>query len=265
MPSNLYKAFNALDNVKKTKDNYISGVMGFTVGGVQVSDVAGRPGYVWVRLHNNLSEVVQAYNDKVSPVYNLPVLVYREETDLTRYKIAGRDTGQYGNWQTNTNYVATHGNQHSFNPDGGGGGDVVWVFDRQIMPLSVYPSGTSGAMMVMIAPDLRWNFSNTGTAMQWQAVGGTGTASFLSYKSATGSMASVVIVALDSYGNPAIIGGGADFDPSITGGAALLPYLPDWTPYYTANYTSLAMVRLVSGTSAIVWDNIYDLRKLVCT
>jgi len=265
MNRRLYTAFNDLDIAKKTRDNYISGILGFTINGIEVVEVAGRTGYVWVRLHNNLSELVQAYNDKVSPVYSLPVLVVRDETDQTRYKIYSRDTGQYQNWQSNSAYTPIHGNQHSFNPQGGGGGDVTWVFDRQIMPLMVYPSGSNGAGKVMIAEDLRWNFSNTGTAMQWQAVGGTGTASLLTYKPGTGSMGSLVLVALDSYGNPELIPGALDFDASVTGGAALLQYLPDWTPYYNANYTSLAMVRLVSGTSVILWDNLYDLRKMICT
>lgn len=265
MNRRLYKAFNDLDQTKKTKDIYIPGILGFTLNGNDIAEVPNRTGYVYVRLHNNMNELIQAYNDKVSPVYGLPVLVIRDDIDTTRYRIYGRDTGKYENWQTASSYMPVHGGQHSFNPEAGGGGDVVWVYDRQFMPLLVYPSGTDGAMMVMIAPDLRWNFKNTGTAMQWQAVGGTGTASFLSYKPATGSMGSVVLVTLNSYGNPELIAGTADFAASVTGASALLQYLPNWTPYYNANYTSLAMVRLVSGTSVILWDNIYDLRKLVCS
>jgi hypothetical protein len=264
MPTNLYGAFKALDISKKNKEVYIPGMLGATINGEERVDISGRPGYVYVRIHSNLSEIVQVYNDKVSPVYGLPVLVVRDDVDTTRYRIYGRDTGAYENWQSSTNYVAVHGNQHSFNPENLGGGDIVWVYDQQIMPLLVYPSGTTGAGMVMIAPDLRWNFSNTGTAMQWQAVGGTGTASLLTYKPATGSMGSVVLVTLNSYGNPELIAGALDFDASVTGGAALLQYLPSWTPYYNANYTSLAMVRLVSGTSVITWENIYDLRKMAC-
>jgi len=253
MNRRLYTAFNDLDIAKKTRDNFISGILGFTINGIEVVEVAGRTGYVWVRLHNNLSELVQAYNDKVSPVYSLPVLVVRDETDQTRYKIYNRDTGQYQNWQSNSAYTPVHGNQHSFNPLGGGGGDVTWVFDRQIMPLMVYPSGSSGAGMVMIAEDLIWHNS------LWMAVGGTGTGDLLTYKPGTGSMGSLLLISLDGNGNPKITEGDG-FLASVTGGAALLPYLPN----PTANDIPLAMVRLVSGTSTILWDNIYDLRKMAC-
>lgn len=247
MNRRLYTAFNKLDITKKNKEVYIPGILGFTINGHNIVDVPYRPGYVYVRLHSNLNETVQVYNDKVSPVYGLPVLVIRDDIDLTRYRIYGRDTGAYENWQTSSSYVPRHGDGHSF-----GSGDITWIYDQQFIPLLVYPSGTYGAGNVMIAPDWIWHNS------EWRSAGGTGTASLLPYKP-TGSSASLVLVSLDSIGNPKLTAG--TFPAvNITGGAALLQYLPD-----PANYDiPLAMVRLVSGTSNIGWDNIYDLRSFSC-
>ena len=247
MNRKLFSAFNALDVTKKNKEYYIPGILGFTLGGNDIVDVPNRLGYVYVRLHSNLNETVQVYNDKVSPVYGLPVLVIRDEVDQTRYRIYGRDTGAYQDWQTSSSYIPRHGDQHSF-----GFGDITWVYDQQFVPLLVYPSGTTGAGMVMIAPDYIWHNS------EWRSVGGTGTASLLTYKP-SGSAASLVLVSLDSIGNPKITAGTSPA-VNITGGSALLQYLPD-----PANYDiPLAMVRLVSGTSSVTWDNIYDLRSFVC-
>jgi hypothetical protein len=253
MPDKLYNAFNALNILKKNKELYIPGLLGTLIGGNEQVEVNNRPGYVYVRIHNNFSEVVQVYNDQVSPVYGLPVLIIRDNIDATRYRIYGRDIGAYENWQSDTNYLPIHGNQHSFNSDNFGGGDIVWVYDRQIMPLLVYPSGTTGAGMVMIAPDLIWHNS------EWRAVGGTGTASLLSYKP-TGSTSSLVLISLDSVGNPKTTLASYAIPTGTVSGESLLQYLPD-----PANYDiPLAMVRLSSGTSAIPWDNIYDLRGFSC-
>lgn len=250
MPSQLYNAFNELNIVKKDRDVYISGLLGAQINGSERVEVPNRAGYVYVRLHSNLSEIVQVYNDKVSLVYGLPVLVIRDDVDTTRYRIYGRDTGAYENWQSSTSYIPIHGNQHSFNPSTLGGGDVVWVYDRQIIPALVYPSGTYGASMVLIAPDLIWHNS------AWMAVGGTGTASLLSYKP-TGSTASLLLISLDGNGNPKTTLASSAISASVTGGSALLTYLPDPDNVDLP----LAMVRLVSGTSTILWDNIYDLRS----
>lgn len=250
MPDKLFDAFSSLDISKKNKEVYIPALAGATINGVQTVDVPNRMGYIYVRVRNNLSEIIQAYNDKVSPVYDLPILITRDDVDRTRYKVYSRDTGTYENWQSLSAYIPVHGNQHSFSPDTLGAGDVVWIYDRQLMPLQVYPSGTSGAGMVMIAPDTIWNNSI------WQAVGGTGTANLLTFKPGTGSMGSIVLISIDPNGNPRLIQG-TDFSASITGSSALLPYLPS----LTGTDIPLAMVRLVSGTSAILWDNIYDLRR----
>ena len=249
---NLRKAFNKFDRIKKKKDIEIPGILGFRFAGRNVVEVPNRRGYVYVRLRNNLNEVIQAYNDQVSNVYGLPVILIRDEVDRTRYKVKGKDLGVYQDWN-NTPYLPRHGNQHSFNPEAGGGGDVTFIYNRQFVPLSVQPSATSGAGSVMIQPYAY--YQNT----QWKYAGGTGTASLLPYKP-TGSNARMVLVYLDGDGNPGLEPGSTYFSSNITGNAAVLPYIPSLVG---GSDIPLAGVRLVSGTNTIVWDNIYDLRPLI--
>lgn len=105
-------ALNRLDLHKKTKEAEIPGILGFTVNGLQVVNVPYRPGYVYVRLRNNTSEVIQAFNENTPALYNLPVIIIRDEVDKSRYKVKGRDLGAYQNWGTSNLYVGDH--THSF-------------------------------------------------------------------------------------------------------------------------------------------------------
>jgi hypothetical protein len=248
----LQRAFDKLDVMKKTRDPEVPGILGFTVNGINTVEVGNRSGFVWVRLRNNSNEVIQAYNDQVSPVYGLPVVVVRDEIDRTKYKIKGKDLGVYQNWN-NTPYLPRHGNQHSFNPEAGGGGDVAFIYNRQFMPLAVHPSGSAGGGNVYVQPYAYYQ----GT--QWKYAGGTGTASLLPYKP-TGTSARMVLVYLDSDGNPNLLGGDTYFASSITGNAAVLPYVPSLS---ATTDIPLAAIRLVSGTNNLVWDNIYDLRPII--
>ena len=74
---------------KESKSIIFSGSLGVTTGGKNVVDVAGRPGFVWVFLRNQLNELVQAFNESVSPVFNLPVQV-EWDADHACLNIPGR-------------------------------------------------------------------------------------------------------------------------------------------------------------------------------
>jgi hypothetical protein len=65
------------DSIEKTKTQY-SGLMGLTIDGSRKVNIPTRSGYVYIRLRDSLSEVLQAFNDKVSPVYDFPVIVERK-------------------------------------------------------------------------------------------------------------------------------------------------------------------------------------------
>ncbi len=247
---NLKKVWSKSDHSKQNKTYEIPGILGFTISGKNVVEVPNRPGFVYVRLRHDLNEVVQVYNDKVSPVYNLPVTITKDLVDNRKYVIVGRDLGIYSTW--NSTYIPRHGNQHSFNPESGGGGDTVFVYSRQIMPLLGRPSGTSGSMNLYIEPYNFYNGSN------WIFAGGTGTSSFDAYKP-TGTSARMVLVYVDANGNPQLSAGSTFFSANITGSAAILPYVPN----PPASTIPVCAIRLVSGTSIIAWGNIYDLRPFL--
>ena len=235
----------------------LSGFLGLTTGGEDVVDIPSRPGFVWVRLRNVSNEVIQAFNDAVSPVYNLPVLVERDLASPVRYKIVGRDVDVYGgNWGTASSYVPGHGGQHSFDKnDPGSGGDVVWVYSDQFLPFLVTPSGSAGSSNALVWQGI---YHVTGT---YHCGGNTGTASLVG-NNATGSANSrMSLVYLDvSTGNPMILAGTTEFVESITGLCAVLQYIP---AVPNSEDIALAGVRLPTGTSTIGWANLYDIRELI--
>jgi len=240
------------------KNPQFSGFLGITTGGNNVVEIPGRPGFVWVRLRNVDNEIIQAFNEITSPVFNLPVLVERDLSSPTRYKVVGRDTDVYGsNWGTSSVYLARHGAQHSFGKsDPGTGGDVTWIYSDQILPFLVTPSGSYGAGSVLV-----WSFIYHDDDGNYHYAGNTGTASLLGNKPTGSSNARMSLVYLDtSTGNPSIQAGTTEFAATITGTAAVLPYIPSVPDN---DDIALAGVRLVSGTSSIGWSNLYDIREFI--
>lgn len=238
------------DGLEKSNTT-LSGILGIALGG-RIVNHPTRNGYVYVRLRDNLSEVVVAFNDKVSPVYGLPVVV---EFTNNRWYITGRDTTRYSDWGTSAPFLPQHGDQHSFNRiDNVGGGDIVWVYSDQIMPMLGYPSGTAGARNILIANAMIRK--NDGSFLY---VGGSGTIDLVQYKP-TNNQAILALVYVDkSTGNFGyLIGSGTPFSGLITGTAALTQYIPTIP---SSNFIGASVVRLVSGTVSIGWANLYDIRQ----
>lgn len=249
----LRNAFSDLDLSKRDKDLYISARLGFLIKGTKTVEVDSRPGYVYARMRSNLNEVVQVFNDKVSPTYDLPVVLIRDPVDPTRYRVDSRDVGAYEvEWSTHSSFLPRHGAQHEFYPEGGGGGDIVWVRERQFTPLMVYPSGTNGANNVLIYPDYMYNYGDD----VWEVFGGTGTVSLLTLKP-TDNQARFVMVGVANNAFYPVYATGTPFSATITGTWEVAPYLPE---IHNDMDFPLAAIRLVSGTQTILWDNIYDLR-----
>ena len=247
----LRRALTELDLRKADRLRTISGILGATIDGEKRVTVNGRPGFVYVRLRDNLSEIIAAYNGVVALVYDLPVLVARDENDMTRYRVIGRDIGRYQSWGL-TNYVAPHANQHQFGDNTNGGGDIVWVYGRQMMPLMGQPSGSAGSGDIFINPYPYWYMN------KWHFSGNTGTASLLTHKP-TGTYARMVLVLLDlPTGNYQLVDGVANMPSTVTGTAEVMPYVPNIP---TGAYVPITAVRLLSGTSKVVWENLYDVRN----
>lgn len=241
------------------KNPVYSGFLGITTGGAETVEIDSRPGFVWVRLRNVDNEVIQAFNEDVSPIYNLPVLVERDLASPTRYKIVGRDIGVYGsNWGTASPYLSPHAGQHMFNKeDVATGGDIVWIYTDQFLPFLVSPSGTAsgGSANVLIFPGIYHDCDGN-----YRYAGNTGTASLYTCKPTGTNNAKMCLVYLErATGNFLLECGTLEFGLGISGTANLLQYIPP----VPEGGTALAGIRLVSGTSTIGWNDIIDLREFV--
>jgi len=247
------------DALKKQKKStrqaklQISGSLGIPIGGQKLVEVPNRNSFVYVKLRDNQNEVIQAFNNKVAPSYGLPVIVERQHN---RYVVLDVDTIRYqSDWTSFAPYLPRHGNTHSFDTENGGGGDIVWVHGRQFMPSLIIPSGTLGAPNVLMS-----GYSLKNVNGSWKFTGNTGTQNLTPYKPVTGTQAVMVLVYLDTVsGNPYLmVGSGSYFPSTLTGTAQVLPYVPSVT---NPAHIPLSAIRLVTGTSAIGWNNIYDVRQ----
>lgn len=245
---NLHRQVKGILEDKSDKLNLISGSLGITIDGQKTVEVSNREGYVWVRLRGSQSELIQAYNASVSPIFDLPVLVVRQGN---KYAIYGRDIQRYDNWGI-TPYLPKHGTQHSFSPENGQGGDVTWIYSRQFVPMLASPSGTSGAGLLNINPSVYRTPEGA-----WEFIGDTSTPNILVAKP-TDSQARMMLLYWDLDTDAPAMLTGTTFSATLTGTASVLPYIPTTT---NSRRVPLAGIRLVSGTSVVGWDNIYDLRQ----
>jgi len=252
MANKLEKSFRDFDKSISKEIPQIPGELGISINGHRRTEVPNRGQYVYVRLRSNLSEVVQAFNEKVFPGYNLPVLV---QWNNNRYEITGRDVQRYPEWEADNPYIARHGNTHSLDVEGREiGTDPVWVYPYQFMPSLVSPFDVNLVENVYIHP---YTINYNG---EWKTYGNTGTPSILSYSPTTGK--SLVLVTVDGdTGNPALFSTTGTFiSESVSGVAGLVSYLP---VVNTQRYLPLAFVELSSGTSSVGWHNTYDVRQFL--
>lgn len=247
----LRKQFKRYADRAEPATKLYSGALGIYIGGTQYVDVPNRPGFVYVRLMNDISQLIQVHNQTVSPVYDLPVLVVRANN---RYEIYGRDVAQYGSyWDSPSSYIPRHARQHEFDPDNNGGGDLVFVRGEQFYPMMTFPSGSAGANNVLIAPYRYYHNS------QWFYTGNTGTPDLLQYRPTGSANAKLILIGItEDTGNP-FVKTGVEFSANITGAAELTSYVP--TNITLGEELPGAIVRLVTGTQVITWANIYDARQ----
>lgn len=242
----LKQSLKQFSSSKKDSELQFSGILGLSEDTVQVPR---REGYVYVRVRDNQNEVISAFNDTVSPVFGLPVII---EWQVSRYVVIGRDTERYQLWGTSSPYLPLHGNTHSFS-DWGQGGDVTWVYGRQFMPLNAIPSGSSGGQNAIVYP-YTYQYDD-----QWKYLNVTGTPALTSSPPTGASNAKMGLLYLDRRNN--ILGidfSTAEFSASITGIASILEYLPQPS---SIHYLPIAGVRITTGTSRITWQNLYDVRS----
>lgn len=248
--TNLTRAVQSMDDRKVSKRPIYSGLLGAFVNGIPVVPVANRPGMVYVRLRDNEAEIIHAMNSAVSNIYNLPVLVTRDDIDISKYRVIGRDVARYEEWTSA--YISEHNTSHTF----GSGGDVTWIFSQQFMPLLAYPSGSAFADALVID---RYNYLYGTT---WRQVGGTSLGGFsgMNPTGAFNARAVLVYLQMDTGLFKIATGTMSEFlgNGVNTGTALVLSHLP--TPPRTGVDIPIAGVRLVTGTTVLSWANLYDVR-----
>lgn len=248
---------NALEQARKSTQPYLSliaGSLGIILNGVQTVEVPTRASYVYVQLRSSQAEVIQAFNDQVSPAYGLPVFVTWQGN---RYVIVGRDTLRYSDWQNYSSYLPRHANTHEMNLAAGGGGDVVFVYQQQMLPVLVIPSGSLGAPGVVVND---YMFMTTSGTFGYSPV--QGSRDLTVWNPVTGNIAWMVLISLDMKTNSLRydVGSGSSFSAVVTGQAGVAPFIPGDVDI--TRYLPLGAIRLVTGTAIIGWDNIYDVRQI---
>lgn len=251
---NLNDTLHGYDESLAKVPSDMPGEIGAVINGKNRTNVIGRGGFVYVRLRTNLSEPIQAYNDKVFPGFGIAVIV---RWTNNRYEIIGRDSLRYQEWEADTPELAKHGNLHSLDIEGGRvGTDPAWIYPYQFMPGLVSPYNQSGAQNVYVHP---FPLLYGG---EWLYVGNTGTPSLTTYSPTSGTV--LVLIAMDAEtGNPALFATtGSYITWNISGSNSLVPNLPYVD---SVRYAPLSFVVLQSGTTSISWENLRDLRQWIST
>lgn len=208
--------------------------------------VAGKPGYVWVRLGVTGNDgVTMVWNQQVTYRDGLAVTVgYRPEQPTLLQILCQREV-YAGDEDGFIPQIVPHHQTHQWD-DPGGGDDVVYTQKRQWMPLRV---GAAGDFEVSIQPDIVWR-QGAWVSLVVQSLD-------LAEYVPVGLYARYVLVALDETGAACAVPGALITPPSsITIGDCPGPTSLEMMP--------LAAIRLYQGQPALsdVRGNrdIFDLR-----
>lgn len=237
--------------MKEDRLDKISGMAGRRgPSGVLELEVDGREGYIWVRIRGQTSEVVQAFNEHVGIMPDLPVLLARDPMQPRVYKVLGRDFGKYQGWEFPL--LPKHGEQHSFGEDAAAGRDPVFIYKRQIVqPLLVHPQSVPD-MTVYVEAD--YYFWSNG----YRYFAGNSSADLTSSKPGVG-LSRFVMVYLDGTTGTVKTSLGTTW-------STLFPPLDrvSYIPTIDASVgIPLAAVLLSSETTEINWSELFDIRALL--
>lgn len=235
---------------KQDVPKYIAGLLGIFKDGAKVVKVPNRPGYVYVRVAGNESEIIEAVNGVVPSTFNTKVLVTMTEANPGIYVIVGRDLGQYTSYTDPGAFIPKHGASHSF----GNGSDPVFIYRRQmVQPLQPRPTNPR-TMTIYVEPDFfLWN----GVFQYWH---GGNSPNLNTAKPTDPIMARYVTIYLEGSSNTLQVVTGTDFP--------IYPFAATGTLYYVPEVSDtlgipLAAVILTTGTSAIQWTDIKDVRMFL--
>ena len=240
----------SLIDTKEDKTIIYGGLLGtINSDGFEIVSVPNRANFVYVRLNGSFSEVIEAYNVSVALNYGAKVRLKKRDDDLF-YEIISLDIQQYSDYGGNgiTTYLPSHAFTHSFGSGNGVGSDPVFIYKRQLLqPMAVRPADNT--MYAYVESDF-YTWKDTITYFQG------GNTADLTLSKPTGSVSRWITIYLNGETNSLGYVTGTDF--SITYFSPdTVPYIPEVDPTIGI---ALASVLLKSNTTAVSWDNIYDLR-----
>lgn len=136
MPKGQQKLEQALIELLQTKQDaivLIPAIVGKydAIGNKQIN-VIGRPAFVHVRVHGQLNEVWEVYNDVMGLSFGMPVYLTKDITTPRQFKIYGRNNTIQQSNSADTS-VVMHGKRHSADNASMVGKDLAWIYRRQLV------------------------------------------------------------------------------------------------------------------------------------
>lgn len=243
---------------KQQRYERYSGFLGlYSDAGEKIVAVPNRAGYVYVRLLNDLSSSVQAYNDAALDKWGITVEVERTQGPKGYvWRVLGVDSSSVANITIapGTPFLPRHGDQHSFNLGTTGtstGSDPVWVYKEQFMPLNVVPTNPLSMSVVVNADTYKYGD-------QFKYFPTTQTADFSALVPGSVDLTRFLTVCLNAATNTlTYITGTVEASSTVITD----PY--DYFPVPTsADEVPLKGLMLRGLTTTIRWSNMFDVRTI---
>ena len=213
-------------------------------------EVPYRPGYVYTR-NTDGSPLGQALNQTVQNRANLPIVVGYTVLNPNLLQVLGQREAYPGTdlYQTFLQGVQTHHETHEFdNP--AGGGDVVWLRQQQFVPFLVAPTDPAG-MTLAVRSGV---YYRPPSGLKW--FDATTTVDLTSYLPASGNMVYLLI-------SMNVADGALTYTKGTEYGEYTELELDDGAPAIPGGHFPLVLVRLLSTTTSIGWDELNEIRRVV--
>jgi hypothetical protein len=240
-------------DLKQDKPKYIGGLLGAYKNGRKRVRSLTRPGYVYVRLGGNDSEIIEALNFNVQETWDLKVLVTESDSNPGIYVVVGRDIGQYDSWPTASSALIRHGATHSF----GNGSDPVFIYKKQmVQPLQAHPTNPRSNALRVEGDFYIWK-------NEIKYFPGGNTTDLSVAKPTNSNAARWLTVYLDGDNNALAYQTGTDF--TLISYTSMVPtgivyYIPEVSPSVGI---PLSAVYLTTGSSTFGWDDYQDIRNFL--
>lgn len=250
----LQSAIKTLVSSKADVQEIIPGALGtYDSNGNKIINVPGRSQFVYVRVRGQVSEVIEAFNERIGEQWGTPIRLIKDPLAPRFYTVMGRDIGKYQDWADAG--LPNHGNQHSFSSDTASGRDITFIYRRQLVqPLLPHPENPTG-MTIKVEADYYYDpLTNA-----YVRFAGGSSPDMSGDLPSTPAFSVFVLVYLDYATNTILTLRGSEFSSSTPPDTAIasIPALPPSTGI------PLAGALLNFDTTSVNWDSIYDVRTMI--